>query len=225
MFSPRNRFGIIAALAALALTACGGRAVIPSNGMMPNSFEPDVNGPGPAICYTAKVQPAWILHGACVMSKLTSKGAAFKLPAYKGVTVNVTLPAGNSAGAKGGPFVLVDAIGGIDISKWKGKALPKIPATTGKSVIYVETVNSIAGLKFPKGNLVFKITTKKSPGSSCALSLLQQKGAKFSWFKTPITAQIKGGTATYTIPGPQLGILFASGLPKGPLFFNDACKP
>lgn len=223
MFLLRNRIVLIA-VAATALTACGGRAIIPSNGMPANSFDVLSDALGPKACYTARVQPAWIFHGACVMSKLTNKGLTLKLPAYKGVTVDVALPSGNTAGAKGGSFVLVDAIGGADISKWKGKALPKVPASTGTSMVYVEAVNGIANLKFPKGNLVFTIGTKKSPGSSCALSLLQQHGTKYSWFKTPIAGKIKGTKATFTIPGPQLGILFQTGLPKGPQFFNDACK-
>ena len=207
----------------MTLTACGGRAIVPN--AAPNAVSQTFDLTlRPKACYTAKVQPAWIFHGACVMTKLTAKGLTVKLPAYKGVSLTLSLPAQNSAGGKGGSFVVVDALGGSDVSKWKGKALPAVPARTGKSVLYVQAVNGIANLKFLKGNLVFVVTTKKSPGTSCALSLLQQSGTKFSWFKTPIVAKIKGGAATYTIPGVQLGILFAKGLPKGPLFFNDACK-
>lgn len=217
------RTSFVATAAAVALAACGGHGYVPAQSVNPGgppigNAIPDATNP----CYTAAVQPAWILKGSCVITKLTNKGLTVKLPAYKGITEKTVLPAGNNDTGKA--FVLVDAVGGTDISKYKKKSLPALPATTGKSALYVEAVNGFAGLKFPKGNLMFSVSMKTLPGKTCALSLIQQQGAKLSWFKTPIAGAVKGGTVTYTIPGAQLGILFQSGLPAGPLFFNVACK-
>ncbi|MBV8285168.1 MAG: hypothetical protein JO029_02150 [Candidatus Eremiobacteraeota bacterium] len=217
------RTGVVATAASVALAACGGHGYVPSQSINPGgpaTFNVISDAANP--CYTAAVQPAWIFKGSCVITKLTSKGLKISLPAYKGDTEKVTLPGGNNDTGQG--FVLVDALGGSDIGKYKGKAFPSIPSSTGKSALYVEAVNGFAGLKFPKGNLVFSTATKKLPGKSCALSILQKSGSKFSWFKTPIVGAVKGGTVTYTIPGAQLGILFANGLPAGPLFFDVACK-
>lgn len=207
---------------AVALAACGGRGVIPSQSGAPDSNAFTAMSSNP--CYTKAVQPAWIFKGSCVIGKLPAKGKTFKLAPYKGVTVSVTLPAND---AKGNPtFVLVDAIGGKvkDIKPYKKKPFPLIPASSGKSVIYIEAVNSFGGLTFSKKSLVVTATANKLPGSHCSVALLQQKGSKFSWFTIPVPPAVKGGTITETLPASGVKVFFPNGLPAGPLYFDAACK-
>jgi hypothetical protein len=214
------RTGIVASAAAIALAACGGHGLVPSQSAAPgfNAVSPMSVNP----CYTPAVQPAWIFKGSCVITKLPAKGKSIALAAYKGVSVTVKLPKNTS---KNGAFVLVDALGGKnkDISKFKGKTFLAV-AKTLKSVVYVEAVNGTSGLKFTSGNLVFTIKAARFPGASCPLSVLVGKYPNLHWFTSPFTGKITGGTMTFTVPGGALGNLFATGLPIGPLYFNVACK-
>lgn len=211
------RTGFVASIAAIALAACGGHGYVPSQSAAPGLVSMSSNP-----CYTSAVQPAWIFMGSCQIGKLTAKGGKFALAAYKGVTVNVTLPRPSKTGA----FVLVDALGGKtkDIKPFKSHAFPALTPKTLKSVVYVQAVNSVSGLKFPKGNLVFTIKAAKFPGTSCPLSLITGTFPKLKWFNSPFSGKISSGTMTFTIPGGALGTLFPSGLPAGPLYFNVACK-
>jgi hypothetical protein len=213
------RSGAAAGALAIALAACGGHGMVPSqsapgfNAAIPMSTNP---------CYTKAVQPAWIFKGSCDITTLPAKGKTIKLAPYKGVTVTVKLGKNTS---KKGAFVLVDALGGKahDITKFKKKPFPTITPTVLKSVIYVEAVNGTNGLKF-SGNLVFTIKAKKFPGKTCPLSVLEGTFPKLKWFNSPFTGKISGGTMTFTVPGSALGTLFPNGLPAGPLYFNVACK-
>lgn len=213
----RNGAAVVAA--SIALAACGGHGMVPSQSAAPgfNAMGPMSSNP----CYTHAVQPAWIFHGSCNVTKLPPKGLSSTLAPYKGITVTVKLGKNTS---KKGTFVLVDAVGGKahDISKYKGKTFPPITKTL-KSVIYVEAVNGTPGLKF-SGNLVFTIKAKKFPGKSCPLSVLEGKFPKLHWFNSPFDGKISGSTMTFTVPGSALGTLFPNGLPAGPLYFNAACK-
>ena len=215
----RNGAAVVAA--SIALAACGGHALVPSqNGAQGfSAVRPMTSNP----CYTHAVQPAWIFKGSCVIAKLPAKGKTFKLASYKGITASVALPKNNS---KGNPtFVLVDALGGKakDIKPFKKKPFPPIPKAAGKSVIYIEAVNSFAGLAFSKGSLIVKVTAKL-PGTHCSVALLQQKGSKFSWFTIPVPPAVKSGTITETLPANGVKTFFPNGLPAGPLYFNAACK-
>ena len=207
--------------AAMLLTACGGHGMVPSQGGASgfNAVTREPTNP----CYTHAVQPAWIFEGSCNVKKLPPKGLSVTLAPYKGITVTVAMPKNNSKNAS---LVLVDAVGGKakDIKPYKGKPFPAIPATAGKSVIYIEAVNSFAGLQFTGGNLVVKVKAKKLPGTSCGVTLLQQKGKKFSWFPIPIRPTVSNNTINEKIPGGAVGTLFPNGLPAAPLYFNAACK-
>jgi len=210
-----------ALLSAMTVTACGGRGVVPpESGISGPSSE---MYPGKKVtnpCYTSAVQPAWIFMGSCLITKLTSKGGTFRLKPYKGITVTATLPKNNLVHAE--TFVLVDALGTTDVSKYKGLTFPKVPKL--KSVIYVETVNSEGGIKFTAGDLVFEVTsTAALPGKTCPLSVLEQKGTKFEWDTTPIQAKVKDKTLSFIIPATDTGLFFPNGLPKGPLYFNAGC--
>ena len=214
------RTGVVASAAAIALAACGGHGLVPSQSVAPgmDAVTPMAANP----CYTAAVQPAWIFMGSCkIVAKLPAKGASIALAAYKGVSVTVKLPKPSAAG---GSFALVDALGGKDIKPFKGKAFLAITPKTLKSVIYVQAVNGTAGLKFTSGNLVFTIKAAKFPGKTCPLSVITGTFPKLKWFNSPFSGKISGGTMTFTVPGGALGTLFPSGLPKGPLYFNVACK-
>jgi len=209
-----------AAAAAFALAACGGHGLVPSQNAAPgfNAVTPFAANP----CYTKAVQPAWIFRGSCDVTTLPPKGKSIALAPYKGISVTVKLGKNTS---KNGAFVLVDALGGKakDISKYKTKTFPPITPTLLKSVIYVEAVNGTANLKF-SGNLIFTIKKKQFPGKTCPLSVLTGTFPKVKWFNSPFSGKISGGTMTFTVPGGALGTLFPSGLPKGPLYFNVACK-
>jgi hypothetical protein len=214
------RGGAGALAAAITLAACGGHGMVPSQNAVPGfySISPLAKNP----CYTAKVQPAWIFHGSCVMTKLPPKGTSITLPAYKGITVTVKLGKNTS---KKYSFVLVDALGGKakDISKYKKMSFPPITPSTLKSVIYVEAVNGKAGLKF-SGTLTFILKAKKFPGKDCPLSVLTGTFPKLKWFNSPFAGKISGKTMTFTVPGSALGTLYPNGLPKGPIYFNAGCK-
>lgn len=214
----RNAAAAVAA--AIALAACGGHGMVPSQSSAPgfSAVAPMSSNP----CYTKAVQPAWIFHGSCNITKLPPKGLSITLAPYKGITVTVKLGKNTS---KKGSFVLVDAVGGKahDISKFKRKTFPAITPTSLTSLIYVEAVNGTNGLKF-SGNLNFIIKAKKFPGKSCPLSVLEGTFPKLKWFNSPFSGSIKGGTMTFTVPGGALGTLFPQGLPAGPLYFNVACK-
>jgi hypothetical protein len=215
------RTGIVASAAAIALAACGGHGLVPSQSAAPgySSVMPMSSNP----CYSSTVQPAWIFMGSCViLPKLPTKGKTVALAAWKGVTVSVKLPKNTSTGG----FVLVDALGGKakDIMKFSGKSFPSITPTTLKSVVYVEAVNGTNGLTFTSGNLVFTIKAAKFSGTKCPLSVLTGTFPKLKWFNSPFVGSIKGGTMTFTVPGGALAQLFPSGLPAGPLYFNVGCK-
>ena len=213
------RSGAAAVAAAIALAACGGHGLVPVQNAVPgfNAITPMSTNP----CYTKAVQPAWIFKGSCVITKLPPKGKTIKLAPWKGVSVTVKLPKNTSKNAS---FVVVDALGGKnrDITKFKRKSFPAITPPALKSVVYVEAVNGTRNLKFTSGNLVFTIKAARFPGKNCPLSVLTSK-PKLHWFNTPFHGAIKGGTMTFTIPGNALGRLFPTGLPLGPLYFNDAC--
>ena len=214
------RTSVVASAAAIALAACGGHGLVPSQSAAPGSDAVIPMSSNP--CYTSTVQPAWIFKGSCtILKKLPAKGKTIALAAYKGVSVTVKLPKNTS---KGG-FALVDAMGGKtkDILKFSGAAFPPIQKTL-KSVAYVEAVNPTAGLKFTSGNLVFTIKAQKFPGKSCPLSVLEGTFPKLKWFNSPFAGQISGGTMVFTVPGSALGTLFPNGLPAGPLYFNVGCK-
>jgi hypothetical protein len=208
------RTGVVASAAAIALAACGGHGLVPSQSVASgtDAVTPMATNP----CYTAAVQPAWIFMGSCkIVAKLPAKGATVALAAYKGVTVTVKLPKPSPAG---GSFALVNAVGGKakDIKPFKGKAFLAITPKTLKSVVYVEAVNGTAGLKFASGSLVFTIKAAKFSGSSCPLSVLTGTFPKLKWFNSPFSGKISGGTMTFTVPGGALGTLFPAGLPAGP---------
>src|SRR5579863_1043412 len=154
------RGGAGALATAIALAGCGGHGMVPSQNAVPGFYSVSPLAKNP--CYTAKVQPAWIFHGSCVMTKLPPKGKTIKLAPYKGIAVTVKL---GKSSSKNGSFVLVDALGGKtkDISKFKKMSFPPITPNTLKSVIYVEAVNGKAGLKF-SGTLTFILKAKKFPG-------------------------------------------------------------
>lgn len=215
------RTGVVASAAAIALAACGGHGLVPSQSAAPgfDAVTPMSTNP----CYTSAVQKAWIFKGSCVITKLPTKGKKIVLAAYKNVTASVSLPKNTATGSP--TFALVDALGGKakDIAPYKGKAFPSIPTASGKSVVYLEADNSFGGLAFTSGSLVVTVTAKL-PGTACSVALLQQKGTKFSWFTIPVPPTVKGATITETLPASGVKVFFPNGLPAGPLFFNAACK-
>ena len=221
------RAGFVAFAAAIALAACGGHGMVPSQSAAPgfSAVVTPMLTPNPG-CFSKALQPAWIFKGECDVTKLPAKGKTLGLSPYKGIILTVKLPKNTS---KNGKFAIFDAIGGKakDILAYKKMAFPPITPTTLKSVVYVEAVNGTAGLKFTSGSLVFVVKDTKIPGKTCPLSVLTGKAPKFKWFNSPFAAKVTttdGGTMTFTVPGSALGTLFPTGLPLGPIYFNAACK-
>lgn len=216
MFLLRNEIGIAAAVA-FALTACGGRVIVPTSGPPANTSDLISDAANP--CYTAAVQPAWIFKGSCFVTKLPSTGVTIKLKPYHGITETTSLPKNSG---KNGFFALVDAIGGADILKFRGKAFPLNKA--GKSVVYVEAVNGTKELRFTSGNLTLSAASKgKLPSKQCHLAYLKPT---LKWFDTPLSpSKITSNAVTFTIPATAIAILFPprGALPKGPLFFDLFC--
>jgi hypothetical protein len=215
------RTPIAAVAASIALAACGGHGLVPSQSGAPVSSFGELTKK-PTTCPTSKVQPAWIFKGSCVVTKLPAKGTTIKLPAYMGITLTASIPANDG---KDAAFALVDAVGGKakDIEKWKGLAFPAAP---NKSVIYAQAINGFNDLKFTnaKQYLVFEVSsTKAFPGKACPLQVLGKRAKGFAWTTTALQGAIKGKTMTFTIPTTELPTLFPDGLPKGPLFLNAAC--
>lgn len=212
------RTSVVASAAAVALSACGGHGLVPSQGAAPMA---SLNAaPDKSEKCTTLDQPTWVFEGSCVyVVPLNRKGMTIKLPAYKGVTESTTLPASNVKRSIG--FSIGDALGQGDIKKWHGKRFPLIAATAGKSVLYVEAMNFQSDLTFSStGKLIFTITAPSLPGKTCPLSLLQTTG---KWFTTPLTGKVKGTTVTFDIPVSDLKLFFPKGLPFGQSFFNVAC--
>jgi hypothetical protein len=220
---PLIRAGIVVSAAAIALAACAGHGLVPSQSAAPNLVVTPMATPNQ--CYEAPFQPAWIFKGSCVFKKLAPKGTSISLGAYKSITaVTVAFPKNTS---KGGPvFLLADALGGKakDIKPYKGVPFPGIPKTSGKSVVYIQAVNSFTGLKFTSGNLVVTVKAKSLSSNKCSVALLRKSGAKLSWFTIPIAPSVSGNVITEKIPAGAIGTLYAQGLPAGPLYFNAACK-
>lgn len=153
-----------AAVAAVALAACGGHGVVPSQGIAPNvsnGFAANGFAAGP----DAKKSPCQItgmyyFHGSCrafslSMTKVTTVKLGQFSP-YKGITITTTFsPFTNPPKVQSVPAIMGDAVGSGDITGLsKGKAFKLYgdgkdcvyankPATCpGKPFVYAELINT-----------------------------------------------------------------------------------
>lgn len=152
-----------AIVAAIALAACGGHGVVPSQGVAPalsNGFAANGFAAGPdAKKSPCDIQGMYYFHGSCRTFSLNmTKATSVKLGqfgAYHGITITTTFSAfTNPPNVQSVPAVMGDAIGSGDITGLvKGKAFKLYgdgkdcvyankPATCpGKPFVYAELVN------------------------------------------------------------------------------------
>lgn len=204
-----------AAIAALALAACGGAnsGSLAAPSVLPAAAQPAA---GKSPC---DLSNGWYFHGSCITGTLTQKGGHFALPAYKGISFDVTLGHNNAQGKL--KFVFGDATGGKDITgKKDGKPFPLYgkhclnvqsqPTTcTGKPVIYTTIVNPSPDQVFLSGSATIVITDASGYGkaTTCFPSLLAPKGwylsvqAGVTPVGTKVTINIPGGSGFNVLPG------------------------
>jgi hypothetical protein len=216
------RTSAIAAVAALALAACGGHAMVPSQNFSQNPIAggafavPDAGTP----CSTIK--GFWQFGGACKAYSLTAAGATYKLPYYKGIALHVTV--GKNSATKSIPFLLGDATGKGDITgTYKTKKFPPYSTKTcakspcaGTPMLYFEAFNQTKTSVKVTGDSGLLVLSKTFPGKSCFPALLGTKG----W--TPYTivqASVKNGKVAIKIPG-FAGVF---NLPAGPAYGVLVC--
>ncbi len=234
------RAGAAATVAAIALAACGGHAIVPSTStpMSTSALSPmTANGPltdngplgplvGPAVttCATSPPQYQWIFKGACVKITLKPAGAPFSLQTYQNVTIKGSIGQNNVNGSA--TIYIADATGNSDIMTYGGKSFPKYKAR-GTTFIYAVAINESNQAIKPiakqgKPILQYVITDSKGlPGKTCGAGLLTKTASgKLQWTALPVQAQVKGNTVTisqYTVPQ---GFELPS---KTPLYFGVNC--
>lgn len=170
-------------------------------------------------CATNPPQPAWKFKGACIITKITSKGKTITLPAYKGIAISGKFPKNNAVGKV--PFVLVDALDkNGDITKWHKKVFPAFVVTGLTSVIYAQAINGgtkpILLNKTPQIVVTDKV---KLPGKHCHLSYLTKTTKGYKWIITPIPSSITNTGHTLTFGSQPIQFK----LPVGPFYMNASC--
>ena len=218
------RTGIVAVAASLALAACGGHGLVPSQSAGGDAFAPSA-AMAPAAASPCQIPKLWYFMGGCKAGFLTSAGGKFALPKYKGITWTTTLGKNSAKGKV--PFVMGDATGAGDITSGPGKfpiygvktclAPSKCP---GSALVYFEAVNdSKAAITFNSPSQLV-VAAAKFPGKSCFPAILRKSGASFKWQPFSIlTGSPKGGKLTLNIP-----VNPAFMLPKGPLYVALVCQ-
>jgi hypothetical protein len=216
------RTSIAAIAAAIALAACGGHGIVPSQSAgMGTSFAPDM--------ITAKktspcdVSGLWYFEGACTVAKITSKGGSVKLAAYMGITFDSALGTNNAKGKV--EFKFSDAVDKNDITGGQG-TFPAYPTVClsgyecdGTPLVYLSALNTSTKAVVFSGPSVLTITAKKFPHPTCFPGLLEKKKGKLGWVpETIVGAKPKGDKLVLEIPG-STGFMF----PPGPLYIVIAC--
>jgi hypothetical protein len=216
----------VAAVTAIALTACAGRGIVPSSS---SAFAPgsaDLVSPLASSCATSPPQYNWIFKGSCTKFTLKSTGGSFSLAAYEDVTVKGSIGKNTAKGSV--TVYIADAIDkNGDIETNGGKKFPTYKAE-GTTVVYAAVNNQSSQIIKPiteknKTVLQYTITDSKGlPGSSCGAALLEEaKDGKFSWHGFPGTFPVKGKTVTISVYEAPSGFELP---PKGtPLYFGVNC--
>jgi hypothetical protein len=197
------RFGVVAIAATLALAACGGHGVVPSqslasgNGFVPANTMP--LGVDPDKTSKCDLSGMYYFHGDCVAFNLSMSSNTTvelgKFGAYKGIKITTTFgPFVNPPkGIKSVAALMGDAVGKGDISGTvKGKAFPlygvgkdcvnsqgKAEFCPGKPFVYAELINTSKYTLKPKLTPKFVISdTNGFPGKRlCFPAILTSPGA------------------------------------------------
>ncbi len=184
------RTGIVATAAAVALAACGGHGLVPSQNVGGAGYAaPSLLTDKAAKTPCQSVPGFWAFGGSCVANELTSKGATIKLAKYQNITFTIAIGANNAKGKV--PFIVGDAVGNGDITgTYKGKKFPPYggkhcvsgtgaPQTCpGKSFVYVEAINGgKATVTLSQTPAITIVDTKGFPGKNlCFPAPLTTKG-------------------------------------------------
>jgi hypothetical protein len=223
MHFPMLRTCIAASVAAIALAACGGHGIVPSQSAAPGNslaFAPEKTT-NPCAASTLP----WYFKGSCTSATVTSKGGMTMLAATgtRSVTMTFTLGATNAKGKVA--FLIGDAATISDITpNGMSPAFPRYGRSPcaggpkecfGKVLAYVELVNSSKAAIKVKGNSQIAIAAKSFPGPECAPAVLTTKG----WdLEALLLGVVKKRMVTFSIPGGFITF------PAGPSYLVFACS-
>jgi hypothetical protein len=216
--------GFVAAVAALALGACAGHGMVPSQSGIPSGGSDSVLRKSTSPCNFGT--QGWYFHGSCAAFVMKPKGLTVKLPIYKSFTLNTTYGK-SDVSAKGAEMITGDATGKKDITGTLGgqpfppygagndcvNSFGKAVACPGKVFLYAELINTSAKTITPKMTPKFVITTStKFPGhTTCYPAVLTAKGKKSAggWSpQTIIGSPPKGKTLTINAFNNTLGLVY-----------------
>lgn len=217
------RTSVVAVAAAIALAACGGHGLVPSQSAGPDSLAP-TSAFHPAATSPCDIKGLWYFKGTCLPGELAASGGTFKLAKYNGVTVITTLGK-NSVKGKA-PMILADATKpDTDVTgKYKNKLFPPYSQKTcakqvtcsGAAVVYLEVINGTKSQINFTSKTTLTVAASKFPGKTCIPAELTTGG----WDTFPIVnGQPKAGKVVLTI---QANPLFF--LPAGPAYIAIVCS-
>jgi hypothetical protein len=214
-----TRSGIAAVAAAIALSACGGQGIVPSQSAPSGSLVGQEIASVTSPC-AAKTLPFYF-HGSCTTATLTSKGNTVSLKPYKGIAFKIQLGANNAKGTLA--FIVGDATGVGDITGkikfplYSTKTCQKGNTCPGKSLIYIEAASSSKAAITLNGNSFLTISATKFPGKGCWPAVLTKTG--WNTRGAILIMPPKGHVVKIMIPG---GGLFS--LPAGAAYIDIVCS-
>jgi hypothetical protein len=197
------RSGAAAIVAAIALAACGGHGVVPSQSFTSGNAVSAgsnvlLNAVSDAKVSKCDIAGMYYFHGSCVAFTLNLLGNTTielgKYGAYHGIKITTTLSAISSPpkGVKTVPAIMGDAIGNGDITgQVGGKSFPlyghgkdcvnsqgKAEYCPGKPFVYAELINQSKYTLKPKDTPKFYITDSNGfPGkNNCFPAILTKAG-------------------------------------------------
>jgi hypothetical protein len=232
------RTGFVAAAAAIALGACAGHGMVPSQSGVPSgNFDSVLRKSKPSPCNLGT--QGWYFHGACAAFLMKPNGITVKLPVYKSFTLDTTYGKSNVS-PKGAGMITGDATGKGDITGTVGghpfppygagndcvSSLGKAEACPGTVFLYAELINTSAKTITPKTTPQFVITTKtKFPGhTTCYPAVLtaKSKNSAGGWSpQTIIGSAPKGKTLTINSFNNTLGLVYPA---RSGLFVAAVCQ-
>ena len=244
------RSGAAAIVAAVALAACGGHGVVPSQSFasgnaVSTGSDALLNAVSDAKVSKCDITGMYYFHGSCVPFNLNMNSNTTielgKYGAYHGIKITTTLSTIQNPpkGVKTIPFIMGDAVGNGDITgQVKGKSFPlyghgkdcvnsqgKAEYCPGKPFVYAELINSSTHTLKPKDTPKFYITDSNGfPGKRlCFPAILTAAGPHTvgGWApNTTLGGQPHGNTLTINAQ-PNPGQLV---YPPGQFIVAGACE-
>jgi hypothetical protein len=227
------RTGIVATAAAVALAACGGHGLVPSQSAATGDSQSNFNRAPDAPVTCSTVPNAWEFHGACTAAKLTAKGATVALAKYMDITFKAVIGKNNAKGTVA--FLLGDAIDNGDITgKIGGRKFPpyagknclsefgKPTTCLGKVFMYVEVVNrGKAKVVLPDSPAITIVDTKGFPGKNECFPAFYHPTKPLGW-EPQVHIEGKPGATTLHLPSVPVsgGFTFF----PGPVYIAMFCE-